>query len=242
MKNGEKMFIDTDLLYNEAQKFGVTLDETALNRFDVYAKMLVETNKVMNLTAIIDPHEIVIKHFIDCLTFFKYVDVSENAKIIDVGTGAGFPSMVLLIARPDLKITMIDSLKKRLVFLQNVLDELGLNAQIIHARGEDGGRTAELREQFDFATARAVANLAVLSELCIPYVKLGGYFVAMKGTDVKEIRNAENAIKLLGGYIESVNSFEINECGSRNIVKIIKKSQTPTKYPRNSSQISKKPL
>ncbi|MBQ8980088.1 MAG: 16S rRNA (guanine(527)-N(7))-methyltransferase RsmG, partial [Eubacterium sp.] len=163
--------INKDLLKRYADGIGVPLDDVALNRFDIYAKLLVETNKVMNLTGIIEPDEIVVKHFIDSLELLKYADIPQGAKVIDVGTGAGFPGVPLLIARPDLQVTLLDSLKKRLGFLENVLDERDLNAQLIHMRAEDGGQDSSLRETFDIATARAVAPMNVLSEYLLPFVK-----------------------------------------------------------------------
>ena len=235
--------INTSLLKEKALSFGVSLDETALERFDKYAEMLVETNKVMNLTAITEPDEIVIKHFADSLSLFKYVDVPENSSIIDVGTGAGFPGIALLIARPDLKVTLLDSLNKRLVFLENVLKELDLTAQTVHLRAEQGGQNREYREKFDFAVARAVAALPVLSEYCLPFVKQNGEFIAMKGDlTAEELNLSENAIRILGGKTVSKDSFELFGRGERTIVRIKKISQTPTKYPRNSGQIKQKPL
>ena len=172
--------INKSLLKCEAEKIGVLLDETALDRFDLYAEMLVETNKTLNLTAITDPDEIVYKHFVDSLALLSCVNFKDNAKVIDVGTGAGFPGVVLLIARPDLKMTLLDGTNKRLVFIANVLDDLGLEADIVHMRAELAGKDKTFREQYDIVTARAVASLNILSEYCLPFVKLGGYFSPMK--------------------------------------------------------------
>ena len=158
--------INKSLLKREAEKIGVLLDETALDRFDLYAEMLVETNKTLNLTAITDPDEIVYKHFVDSLALLSCVNFKDNAKVIDVGTGAGFPGVVLLIARPDLKMTLLDGTNKRLVFIANVLDELGLEADIVHMRAELAGKNKTFREQYDIVTARAVASLNILSEYC----------------------------------------------------------------------------
>lgn len=235
--------IDTSLLKEKAEFFGVELDEKALNRFDKYAEMLVETNKHLNLTAITEPDEIVIKHFADSLSVFKFVDIPQNASIIDVGTGAGFPGVVLLIARPDLKLTLLDSLNKRLVFLENVLKELDLNAKTVHLRAEEGGRDSLYREKYDFSVARAVASLPVLSEYCLPFVKVGGEFVALKASSAdEEIEQSENAVKLLGGEITEKNTFELFGRGERNIIRIKKISQTPTKYPRQTAKIAKNNL
>lgn len=234
--------IDKRLLEEKSKKYAVELDTQALERFDTYARLLVEWNEKMNLTAITQPDEIVMKHFVDCLTFLKYVPVPQGAKLADVGTGAGFPALPLLIARPDLEITLIDSLNKRLVFLEAVLRELGLRAEILHCRGEDGGKQRALREQFDLSCARAVAGMNVLAELCLPYVKTGGLFVAMKGADAGDIQNGEAAVRLLGGKIARIEQFELENYGRRNIAVVEKGSPTPQKYPRSSARIAKTPL
>ena len=175
------------------EEFGLTLDNTAIDRLNTYGNLLVEWNEKMNLTAITQPEEVLYKHFLDCLLFFKNVKVPQNAKVIDVGTGAGFPGLVLKIARPDIELTLMDGLNKRLIFLNAVLDELGLQAQTVHMRAEDGGKNPAYREKYDIACARAVANLPVLCEYCIPFVKLGGQFVAMKGSAAEEELEAEAA-------------------------------------------------
>lgn len=235
--------INKSLLKCEAEKIGVLLDETALDRFDLYAEMLVETNKTLNLTAITDPDEIVYKHFVDSLALLSCVNFKDKAKVIDVGTGAGFPGVVLLIARPDLKMTLLDGTNKRLVFIANVLDELGLEADIVHMRAELAVKDESFREQFDVVTARAVANLNTLSEYCMPFVKIGGYFAPMKSTKTEEeVASAKGAIKILGGKIKEIKELSIDNCGERYIILTKKISQTPPKYPRASAQISKKPL
>lgn len=235
--------INKALLKTEAEKIGIFLNDVALDRFDVYAEMLVETNKTLNLTAIVDPDEIVYKHFIDSLTLLSCVQLNEGAKVIDVGTGAGFPGVVLLIARPDLEITLLDGTNKRLVFIENVLRELNLNANIVHMRAELAGKATEYREKFDLVTARAVANLNTLSEYCMPFVRIGGIFAPMKAAKAdEEAYSAKSAINLLGGKISEVKHFNIENCGERYIFITKKISQTPSKYPRASAQISKKPL
>ncbi len=235
--------INKALLKCEAEKIGVSLDETALNRLDIYAEMLVETNKTLNLTAITDPDEIVYKHFVDSLSILMCLDFKENAKVIDVGTGAGFPGVVLLIARPDLKMTLLDGTNKRLVFIANVLEALGLNANIVHMRAELAGKDNAFREQYDIVTARAVANLNTLGEYCMPFVKVGGYFAPMKSAKTdEEVAAARGAINLLGGRIEEIKELNIDNCGERYVILTKKISQTPPKYPRASAQISKKPL
>lgn len=235
--------IDTPLLKLEAEKIGIQLDETALKRFDKYAEMIVETNKYLNLTAITEPTEMLYKHFIDSLSLLTVVKLQQGAKVIDVGTGAGFPGVVLLIARPDLKITLMDGTNKRLNFITQVLDELKLNAEILHSRAELAGKDKKYREKFDLVTARAVANMNTLSEYCLPFAKVGGIFAPMKAAKAEEeIKDSENAIKLLGGRIKEVRQLNIENCGERCIIITEKISQTPSKYPRASAQISKKPL
>ncbi len=230
------------LLAELCKDFYVLSEETA-NKLEKYAELLIEWNGKMNLTAITEPNEIIIKHFYDCLLFLKHNEIPQNAKIIDVGTGAGFPGLVLKIARPDLKVTLLDGLNKRLIFLNEVCKELGLEVETIHSRAEDAGKRSDYREKYDVATARAVARLNVLSEYCLPFVKVGGSFVAMKGpTATEELEDAMTAIKKLGGE----KAVQINETlpddSQRVFVKIKKISQTPPQFPRISAKISKKPL
>lgn len=235
--------INTPLLKLEADKIGIFLDETALSRFDKYAEMIVETNKTLNLTAITDPDEMLYKHFIDSLSLLSILNIKQNAKVIDVGTGAGFPGVVLLIARPDLKITLMDGTNKRLNFIEKVLEELQLNAEILHMRAELAGKDKKYREKYDVVTARAVANMNTLSEYCLPFAKVGGIFAPMKAAKAdEEIESAQNAIKLLGGKVSEIKHLNIENCGERCIIITEKISQTPPKYPRASAQISKKPL
>lgn len=235
--------INKALLKAEADKIGIFLDDTALERLDKYADLLVETNKSLNLTAITDPDEIVYKHFIDSLSLLTCVEIKNGAKVIDVGTGAGFPGVVMLIARPDLKITLLDGTNKRLVFIKNVLDEIGLEAEIVHMRAELAGKDIKYREKFDLVTARAVANLNTLAEYCMPFVKVGGIFAPMKSSKTEEeVSAARGAIKALGGKIEEIKPLIVANCGERYVIITEKISQTPPKYPRASAQISKKPL
>lgn len=235
--------INTTLLKSEAEKIGIILDDTALTRLDKYAEMIVETNKTLNLTAITEPDEILYKHFIDSLSLLTVIDLKEGAKVIDVGTGAGFPGVVLLIARPDIKITLMDGTNKRLNFIRSVLDEIGLDAEILHSRAELAGKDKAYREKFDLVTARAVANMNTLSEYCMPFVKVGGIFAPMKAAKAdEELDSAEGAIKLLGSKVDKVCHLDIANCGERCIIITKKISQTPPKYPRASAQISKKPL
>jgi 16S rRNA (guanine527-N7)-methyltransferase len=235
--------IDCELLKIRAAGFGVALDDTALERFDKYAGMIIETNKVMNLTSITDPRDIVVKHFLDSLSLFSAVELPKGAKVIDIGTGAGLPGIALLIARPDLAITLLDSTKKKLEFLKTVLTELGLMASTYHARAEEAGRKPEFREKYDLAVARAVAGMNELSEYCLPFVKLGGKFIAMKGSVLEdELNGAKQAIRLLGGVVRVVKAFELQDAGERNLIIVERIYPSPYKYPRPSAQIAKKPL
>ena len=197
----------------------------------------------MNLTAITEPQEVLYKHFLDCLMFFKNVDVKVGATVIDVGTGAGFPGMVLKIARPDIKLTLMDGLNKRLTFLNAVLTELGLEAETVHMRAEDGGKNKDYREQYDIACARAVANLPVLCEYCIPFVKVGGQFVAMKGSAAQdELTLASNAYNILGCEKPTIICENLRDNEARAFIIAKKKSQTPPKYPRMGGKIAKSAL
>ncbi len=224
-------------------EFGLELDKTAIDRLNLYGNLLLEWNEKINLTAITEPVDVLYKHFYDSLLFFKAVNVPKNAKIIDVGTGAGFPGMVLKIARPDIELTLLDGLNKRLVFLADVLEKLNLEAELVHSRAEEGGKNEKYREQFDFSCARAVANLPVLSEYCIPFVKKGGYFVALKGASAKEEADAAlNAYKILGCDKPTIICETLTGNEQRAFVISKKISQTPTKYPRHGNKITKSAL
>jgi 16S rRNA (guanine527-N7)-methyltransferase len=237
--------IDLKLLKEEAERLGVELDETALNNFDAFAEMLVDWNSRINLTAITDPMGIVYKHFADSLTAFAAVDVPQGAGFIDIGTGGGFPGIPLLIARPDLHGVMLDSTKKKLMFVEYAINKLGLidHGRTLHMRAEEAGIKVQLRNRFDFSFSRAVANLRDLSEYCLPLTKVGGTFVALKGAKAQEeIDEAKEAIKILGGEIADVKQIFLSDMGERNIVVIKKSSPTPPKYPRASAKIAKEPL
>lgn len=233
--------IDKNRLCSLAKENGIILDDTALDRFDKYAELLVEWNGKMNLTAITEPEEIEVKHFLDCLMLPKYFNLDYIQTVIDVGAGAGFPSMPLLIYKPDLCLTMMDAINKRLTFLDTAVHALGLEAQLIHERAEVAGQDKNYREMFDLATARAVAPMNVLAEYCLPFVKVGGYFVALKGSN-DDTEEAKNAIATLGGEIVDNISYKLNGTEPRSIVVIKKISQTPTQFPRKSKKISTKPL
>lgn len=233
--------IDKNRFCSLAKENGIILDDTALDRFDTYAELLVEWNGKMNLTAITEPEEIEVKHFLDCLMLPKYFDLENVKTVIDVGAGAGFPSVPLLIYKPNLCLTMMDAINKRLTFLNTAVHALGLEAQLIHERAEAAGQDENYREKFDLATARAVAPMNVLAEYCLPFVKVGGYFVALKGSN-DDTEEAKNAIATLGGEIVDNISYKLNGTEPRSIVVIKKISQTPTQFPRKSKKISTKPL
>ncbi len=234
------MELPIDQIAKSAGEF-LTLDEKVYQRLQTYAEMLVEWNEKINLTAIVEPKDIAVKHFLDCMMIFKYADIPVGASVIDVGTGAGFPGVVMKIVRPDIKLTLLDSLAKRITFLEELCKALNLEVTTVHSRAEDV--PIGFRESFDIATARAVANMRVLSEYCMPYVKVGGSFIALKGAAASdELNEAGNAIKVLGGKLEAINVFQLENEGARGIICVKKISQTATKYPRNPAKISKQPL
>lgn len=226
------------------EEIGINLDDTALDRFQKYMSLVVEWNEKINLTSITEKEEFIVKHFFDSLTLLSKVNVPKGAKVIDVGTGAGFPGVPLKIARPDIELTLLDSLNKRLVFLGDyVFPELGLSAEIVHGRAEDCSKIPKFREKFDIATSRAVANLSSLAEYCLPFVKIGGVFVPMKGPDCsEEIIGAKNAINILGGKVVRTENLVLPDDSGRTIVIIDKNRQTPEKYPRRGVKINKNPL
>ncbi len=218
------------------------MTERQIENFERYADMLVEWNQKMNLTAITDPRGIVLKHFVDSLLPLIHFDPPQRARIVDVGAGAGFPSLPMKIVRPDLELTFLDSLKKRLGFLEAVCGELNLEAEYLHGRAEDMGRS-DLRESYDVVTARAVAALAKLSEYCLPLCGVGGTFLALKGGDVaEEMEQGKSAIKKLGGEIIDIKPYNLPDGDARNLIIIKKISQTPPKYPRQAAKIDKSPL
>ncbi len=233
-----------DKLKNGAEKLGISLSENQLHQFERYMELLLSYNEKMNLTAITEKDGIISKHFIDSMSLILSDRLRNGASVIDIGAGAGFPSLPIKIARPDLDVTMLDSLNKRVGFLNEVISALGLNdVKAVHMRAEDGART-ELRECFDFACARAVADLAVLAEYALPYVKVGGYFTAMKGTaPEEEINGAKKAIKALGGRIEEVKEIYIEDGELKHTLVIIKKvEKTSSKYPRKAGKPVKDPI
>lgn len=234
-----------NLLKNSLISIGVTPTDEQIEQLDKFYEMLVEKNKVMNLTAITEYEDVVIKHFVDSMAVINAFSFDKITSVIDVGTGAGFPGIVLKIFNKDIKFTLLDSLNKRIGFLNEVKNELGLkNLSLIHGRAEDYARMSDYREQFDVCVSRAVANLATLSEYCLPFVKKDGYFIAYKADDCsEEIENAKKAIFLLGGKVENIISYKISNTDITRTFVIIKKiSPISKKYPRKAGLPSKEPL
>ena len=228
-----------EFIISEFQKYNIKLSQDKADKLLKLYEFLVEYNQNVNLTAITDFEEVVVKHFIDSVLPFSMIDIKENSSFIDVGTGAGFPSIPLMIVRPDLKGTLLEALNKRCVFLEKACELTGVDPKVIHGRAEDYAK--EKREAFDFATARAVAAMPVLCEYCIPYIKTGGRFIALKSVNEDETQ-CEKAVNVLGGKIAEIKDYTITNGDNRRLFIIDKVSQTPTKYPRNPSMIKKKPL
>ena len=228
-----------EYILKEFDKCDISLSKEQGEKLLKLYDFLVEYNEKVNLTAITDFEEVVIKHFVDSILPFSKLRIDKGASFIDVGTGAGFPSIPLLIYRPDLEGTLLEALNKRCVFLEAACELVGVKAKVVHGRAEDYAK--DKREQFDIATARAVAAMPVLCEYCLPYVKTGGRFVALKSVN-ENSEESENAIKILGGKTEQILDYEITNGDNRRLFIIKKISQTPTKYPRNPSMIKKKPL
>lgn len=220
---------------------GIEITAEQYEKLAVYARMLVEWNEKMNLTGITDPRGIALKHFLDSIIPLKMINASEGASLVDVGTGAGFPGLPMKIYRSDLKLTLLDSLNKRVNFLSAVCEETGISAKCVHVRAEEGGRSPNFREKYDIAAARAVAAMPVLAEYCLPYVKAGGIFCALKGPN-EDYKAGEKAVKTLGGEISDVKEYSLPDGDRRTLIIIKKVSSTPEKYPRNGGQIAKKPI
>ena len=233
------------LLIDGANILGIMLSEKQVEAFMLYKKLLLEWNQKMNLTAITEDTEVITKHFLDCLTINKALNMDKISLLIDVGTGAGFPGLVIKIAFPYINVTLVDSLKKRLTFLEEVIKVLNLNKiSCVHGRAEDLGRQEKYREVFDICASRAVAHLAVLSEYTIPFVKPGGYLIALKGQKLdEEIEQGKRALEILGARLEEAvdTTVPFTELNHR-IAKIKKIRSTPAKYPRKAGEPSKMPL
>ncbi len=228
----------------DCKSVNITLTDLQMKQFQRYYELLVEWNSFMNLTAITEYSDVLKKHFFDSLSIAKTMDMTKVISMIDIGTGAGFPGIPLKIAFPHLKVVLLDSLGKRIKFLNSVIEELQLkNIEAIHGRAEDFAKDVKYREQFDLSVSRAVANLASLSEYCIPYIKIGGSFVSYKSVKAEEeIHNAEKAISVLGGKVENICKFELLDTGERTLVKMKKVKKTDKKYPRKAGMPSREPI
>ena len=235
----------SQIFEEKLSQIGITLSDKQKEQFDKFYELLVEWNKVMNLTGITEYEEVNEKHFVDSLSIVKAIDINQVHSLVDIGTGAGFPGIPLKIAFPHIKVVLLDSLNKRINFLNTVIKELGLeNIETIHGRAEDFAKQPEYREQFDLCVSRAVANLATLSEYCIPYVKKDGMFVPYKSGEIdEEVEQSKKAIHVLGGKLDKVIKFQLpgTEIG-RSFVKINKVQNTAKKYPRKAGLPSKEPI
>jgi len=228
-------------LYLELEKLGITLTDKQKEQLEIYKDFLIEYNKHTNLTRIIDENDIYLKHFYDSLTIVKYIDLSNKNTLLDIGTGAGFPGMVLKIVYPNLEVTLLDSNNKKITFLKQLSEKLNVNVNAIQARSEE--YIKEKREYFDVVTSRAMANLRVLLELSIPYVKINGNFIAMKANASEELKEAGNTHEKLGAKLSSIQEFELlKENSKRTIIVYDKISNTDTKYPRKYDIIIKKAI
>lgn len=233
----------SELLEKWCAENSIDISDKQKSDFETYAKLLVEWNEKINLTAITEQNEIAVKHFIDSISVLKYADIKENSSVIDIGTGAGFPGIPLKIMRGDIELTLLDSLNKRLIFLEDVCKNINIESKLVHSRAEEGSQKPEFREKYDVAVSRAVANLPALCEYCMPYVKVGGVFISMKGSDGEnELENAKNAINILGGKTEKIETLRLPDDSTRTIITIRKIKNTPAKYPRRSVKINKQPI
>lgn len=233
------------ILAQAASEYSIKLTEEQLGSFSKYFKILVEWNEKINLTAITDPQEVAVKHMIDSLSCYDKTVFKNGATIIDIGTGAGFPGLPLKIFQPDLKLTLFDSLNKRILFLKAVTEELGIqNIEFVHSRAEDGGKNRKFREKYDIAVSRAVAKLNVLSELCLPFVRIGGFFIALKGSRYsEEVNEATEALRRLGGKITKIENIKLPGLDDvRAVIYIKKVNTTPLTYPRRPGVAEKNPL
>lgn len=219
------------------------VDEIVENRFETYSDFLVHYNEKVNLTAITDPEEIKVKHFLDSIMLLTVLNIKKGATIIDIGTGAGFPGIPLKILRPDLRLTLLDSLNKRIIFLNLLCEKLDIESKMIHGRAEEVAMETPFRDGYDVVVSRAVSNLGALAEYCLPFAEVGGVFAAYKGPDYEEeLDRSKHAIKLLGGKIKSVETIKLPGEQTRNIILIEKIEETPDKYPRQRINIAKNPL
>lgn len=239
--------MERDIFYKKMQeksnKININLSVEQLSKFYRYMGLLIEWNKKINLTAIIEPEEIILKHFIDSLTILE--EIKDSDSVVDIGTGAGFPGIPISIMKSSAKITLVDSLNKRLIFLKEVINQLGLeNLEIVHSRAEEFGQKKEYREKFDIATSRAVANLSTLSEYLMPLIKLNGKCICMKALEIEqELSEAQKAINIFGGRIEKTKKFNLPDSDiGRSIIIVNKERNTPYQYPRKAGMPNKEPI
>lgn len=236
---------NTNLFNRMLDELNISLTQKQIDQFNTFYHLLIEYNKIMNLTSITDYDEVIVKHFIDSLSLIRVCNLKDNMRIIDVGTGAGFPGIPIKIAFPNVKILLLDSLNKRVNFLNNVIEELTLdNISVIHGRAEDFGRKEGYRDSFDLCVSRAVAKLSTLTEYCLPYVKVNGSFISYKGGNIEaEVLESKKAICVLGGNIKKIDNFRLPETDmQRNLILIEKLMKTPKKYPRTTGKPKREPL
>lgn len=242
-RKGLSMSQAFERLQTQAKEYGIELTDAQLGQFAKYYEMLIETNKVMNLTAITELEEVIEKHFLDSIALIKVIDLNQALTVMDMGTGAGFPGIPLKIAFPNLKVVLSDSLNKRVKFLTQVIKELALtDIEAVHARAEELSRNPMYRETFDLVVSRAVANLSTLSEYCIPFTKVGGQFISYKSGDCdEEVKAASKAIQILGGEMDLVFKFDLGD-SKRSFIRIKKVKNTGKKFPRKAGVPSKEPI
>ncbi len=240
----DKIDVFEKILKNESLNFGIKISDDKMRKFKIYFSFLLDYNSHTNLTSIIDPENVAIKHFLDSLILSKTIKIVDGDAAIDVGSGAGFPGIVFKILVPKIKLTVIDSCNKKVKFLNELVSKIDEPCEIIHNRAEDLAKKDGYRDNYDYVFSRAVAPLNILMEYCLPFLKVNGNFIAMKGLNAEEeIKNAENSINILGGMIKKIEKFFLpNENATRNLLVITKKKPTPDKYPRNSARIIKRPL
>ncbi len=242
MRETQNLPFDREFFANSAKSMNFELSQEQIEKFEIYYNELVDYNTKVNLTAIVDPKGVAVTHFVDSMTLLR-AQIPQGACIADIGAGAGFPSVPALIMRPDLKFTLIDSLNKRITFLNYLAEKLCVSFDAVHKRAEEAGRDKKMREQFDVVCARGVAKIYLLCEYCLPLIKKGGILVCMKGPDPEnEITEAKKALKELGGAVLSVDKFSLPDGSGRSLVIIKKESTTSSKYPRQSAKIAKSPL
>lgn len=233
------------LLYESCKQMGITLEQAQIQQFMRYKQLLLQWNEKMNLTAITEDREVILKHFVDCVSVVPYLDWQECHSVIDVGTGAGFPGIPLKIVCPSIQLTLLDSLQKRIHFLEEVIQQVGIEkVECVHSRAEDGGKSKKYREKYDCCVSRAVANLAALLEYGLPFVKVGGTFVALKGKDAaKEVEQAQKAMEVLGGALAEIIDVKIPNTDLNHKIVVVKKvKQTPAQYPRKAGKVLKNEL